>query len=73
MAQPAVKVGQVWVEMDPRMERYVRIEKVWDDGKAVDIRRVTQDGGVWPNARLSSASARRFNGNRGGYAIHSDI
>lgn len=34
MTQLAIKAGQIWVEMDPRMERYVLVEKVWDDGKA---------------------------------------
>lgn len=74
MAQPEVKVGQIWVEMDPRDERYVVVEKVYDGLPAfAKVRRVGADGSPWPKSRSLDAQIGRFDGRRGGYAIHKDI
>lgn len=70
-AQPQIRVGQIWVEMDPRDERYVVILDAWHGWARV--RRVNADGTDWPKSRALNAKAERFNGNRGGYAIHKDL
>lgn len=73
-AQPEVRAKQIWVEMDPRDERYVVIERVCGgDPPFVKIRRVKADGTAWPKSRSLSAFVWRFRGQRSGYAIHKDI
>lgn len=70
------KVGQIWKEVDPRLNRFVSIESVkpnWRRG--ITIRTVVNQDGVWvpaPRSRVSYADAERFNGKRGGYAIHGE-
>lgn len=71
MTQPAPKIGQIWVEMDPRMERYIEVTFVRTD--AITIIRVNADGSRYPGARHGRAQPGRFNGKRGGYAIHRDM
>lgn len=69
--QPAPKVGQIWVEVDPRDERYVVVERL--SAPFVVVRRVEADGSPWPKSRSLHAQDSRFNGKRGGYAIHKDV
>ena len=70
-AQPEPKAGQIWVEMDPRDERYVVIERVCTGQPPfVKVRRVNADGSAWPKSRSLDAMTSRFRGQRGGYAIH---
>jgi len=69
-----LKTGQIWKDMDPREERFVRIERV-SVGGALLIRKVIKQNGSWIHAPRSVerwAIASRFNGKRGGYALHSD-
>lgn len=67
-----VKVGQIWREVDPRQERYIRVERVLTP-HVIDIRCVTFDGTLWipkKGTRLTQALATRFNGKRGGYDLY---
>jgi len=72
-----LKVGQIWREVDPRFERFVRIEAI--NGAEVQwarVRTVKKYGNVWsatPGARVSNAQAQRFNGKRGGYELVEDV
>lgn len=70
--QPDVKAGQIWVELDPREERYIEIMAIYPKDGTADVRRVAADGSIYPKARRLPAQLRRFNGSRGGYAIHKD-
>ena len=71
MTQPLLKAGQIWVKMDPREERYVLILDAWHGWAR--IRRVNADGSAFPKSRALNANSNRFDGRRGGYAIHKDI
>lgn len=42
-------------------------------GNHRDVDGRKSDGQPYPKARETAAQLRRFNGNRGGYAIHRDI
>jgi hypothetical protein len=69
LTEPAV--GQIWKEVDPRKERYVRVERV--DIETIMVRRVIRPFGSWTHAARSPerwAKASRFNGKRGGYEFH---
>lgn len=69
MSAPAV--GQIWREVDPRHERYIRVESVGIEDASV--RSVIFDGTIWvdaPKSRQAFASLKRFNGKRGGYDLH---
>ncbi len=65
-------IGDIWKEVDPRFERYVRVV-AWNDDY-VRIRSCTADG-RFLNRRHGPASRKaklaRFNGKHGGYAIYS--
>lgn len=61
------KVGQIWKEVDPRVDRYVMIVMVGPD--LVRLQRCDADGNAM-FTRVTSAQLRRFNGKRGGYALH---
>lgn len=72
--QPAVAVGQVWEEVDPRHPRRVVIMAfslpfgvgpTYHDG-TVTIR------GIEGATRKTKAKLSRFNGNRGGYRFVSE-
>ena len=70
------KQGEIWKEVDPRFERYVRIESVGVGRRSVAIRTVTSIGGRWsevPRSRISYADPERFNGKRGGYTYHATL
>jgi|GEM_PF-1524966 len=74
--QPKPKFGQIWVEMDPRCERYVRVESMGVGRRSVGIRTVVLDDDVWvdgPRSRMSYVDPERFRGQRGGYAIHQNF
>lgn len=74
--QPKPKQGQIWVEMDPRFERYIRIESVGVGRRSVGFRTVVLLAGRWidgPRSRMSYVNPERFNAKRSGYAIHQDI
>lgn len=67
------KNGDIWREVDPRFERFVRIEAIYSGRRGYQIRTVTQTEGKWspaPRSRLSYADAERFNGKRSGYEFH---
>jgi hypothetical protein len=60
---------QIWKEVDPRIERYVRIEGI--DPSGAHIRSVWKLGGEWVpsrGSRMTIANLDRFAGKRGGYA-----
>ena len=66
-------VGQIWKEVDPRAERFVRIESVGMGRRNVSIRTVVKRDFGWsdaPRSRLSYADGERFDGRRGGYEFH---
>ncbi len=74
IAQPQPKVGQIWVEVDPRFERYVLIEEVYSGQPSfVKIRRVHANGSAFKGSRSLDAMTSRFRAQRGGYAIHKDL
>lgn len=73
-----IRVGQIWIEVDPRFARHVRIETVdAAGGPTIGIQTVVRDGwGQWalaPRSRRTWADRSRFNGKRGNYALHEDI
>lgn len=59
--------GDVWKEVDPRVERYVRIITV--NAPAVTLRKCDASGHVLAS-RTTTANIARFSGKRGGYALH---
>lgn len=62
-------IGQIWREVDPRQERFVRIEGEHSFG-FFGVRKVVNIDGIWidaPNSRRAEAKAERFNGKRSGY------
>lgn len=72
-ANVEIKVGQIWREVNPRRERFVRIEAVSLMRVGISVRTVVKVDGKWcdaPRSRLSYADRQRFNGKRGGYALH---
>jgi hypothetical protein len=63
-----LSVGQIWREVDSRFERFIRVEKIGENG--VIIRTVARGSAGWKvgkRSRLNWAEARRFNGKSGGY------
>jgi hypothetical protein len=61
--------GQIWKEVDPRFNRFVRVERVTLGGH-VAIRTVIRDAGSWisaPRSRELLTKPERFNGKRGGF------
>jgi hypothetical protein len=70
MSKPEIRIGQIWRENDPRMERYVAVTFVRPD--SITIIRVNADGSPYRGARHGCANPARFNGNRGGYSLHSN-
>ena len=80
-----IRVGQIWQEVDPRKERFIRVISVVpgiavslrqaDIGAvigAVEIETVGSSPLGWfrlPLTRVNHASAARFNGRRGGYKL----
>ena len=70
-SSPAVRrpqVGEIWREVDPRFERFLRIEAVGQH--KIGIRAVVRDGSRWissARSRAGDASPARFHGKRGGY------
>lgn len=68
-----IKIGQIWVEMDPRDERYVKITAAPTNSFVVTVIRVTEAGEPWPKGRKTFPQRVRFNGKRGGYALHRDV
>lgn len=64
-------VGEIWREVDPRFDRFVRIVSV-SSSRSANIRTVIKDGDGWiddPRGYASTAHPRRFNGKRGGYEL----
>lgn len=62
-----IEVGQIWLEVDPRFDRFVRVEEV---GQRIQIKTVERASGGWRAdswTRAGYASPLRFNGKRGGY------
>jgi len=65
-------VGQIWLEVDPRFARHIRIESVGYGPRSIGVRTVVPDGGRWveaPRSRASYCARERFNGKRGGYEL----
>lgn len=62
-----IKVGQVWVDADPRSERKVRVVKVFDDSIWIQGLGKAENGKELP---IRAAKRVRFNGKRGGYRLH---
>ena len=71
--QPKPEQQQIWREVDPRFERYIRVESVRPGRCGVSCRTVVLSEGKWIDARRSRVSycdPERFNGKRGGYEFH---
>jgi hypothetical protein len=70
------EAGQIWREVDPRKERYVRIIKVDPtEPGCVWLQAVEFNGTIWTLAyksRETTALLSRFNGKRGGYDLHTE-
>ena len=72
MPKTEIRKRQIWREVDPRFERYVRIVDVGND---VIVRSVVFDGTLWvdkPKSREAYAKLTHFNGKRGGYDFYMD-
>lgn len=65
-----VQVGQIWQEVDPRQERFVKVMAV--RATRAIIWRCNPDGSAYPKAVQTSAKVSRFNGKRGGYMLYHD-
>lgn len=71
MTQPEVAVGQIWHEVDPRVERYLQVlevhvtfaEVVTLDTEECKVGTVIRA----PRSRMTAPNLDRFNGKRGGY------
>jgi hypothetical protein len=76
---PVIKAGQIWKEVDPRHERFIRILGDYgNDPTYVVIETVcqysvTKDWYKKPATRTGRAERARFNGKRGGYVLHQDV
>lgn len=77
---PQIKAGQIWKEVDPRLERLVRIIQVGEPTSSlpgfVQIECVLMGPTGWQRKSrtgVTRARASRFNGKRGGYALHEDV
>lgn len=77
MSAPKIKVGQIWREVDPRFERYIRVRYVCTGGSAVAIETVIPcDECGWiikPRSRRNQAAIERFNSKCGGYVLHENV
>lgn len=66
--EPAVQPNQVWREVDPRFNRWIRVIGI-EDGKAL-LQECSEIGVVRaPGYKPSKATLERFNGKRGGYTF----
>lgn len=63
----APQTGDIWKEVDPRAERYVRVMEV-SSGYARMARCDAQGDNC--ATRFTRARLDRFHGKRGGYALH---
>jgi hypothetical protein len=78
-----IKVGQIWREVDPRFDRYVRVLEVTDAQRGIMVRTVYRTGTGAPTSphewlfanrsRASWCDRERFNGKRGGYELAEDV
>jgi len=66
-----IKIGQRWLELDPRPEYQRTVEVVGLSPEKVQIRRVSKEGERFAPARW--AKRERFNGLRGGYQLTQDV
>lgn len=75
MTAQAIKTGQIWREVDPRMTRYVQIQAVEEGSifiRAV-LRGLPSEGWIpAPRTTIRAADPARFNGKRGGYELHAE-
>jgi hypothetical protein len=69
-----VKTGQIWKEVDPRHDRYVRVINLIPSWICIET--VHNVDGKWfhapGTARMRHADPKRFNGKRGGYELYQD-
>lgn len=75
MDKANIKTGQIWREVDPRFNRFVRVVSVAMTRRGVGIRTVVPESGEWkdaPNSRISYADHTRFNSKRGGYELREE-
>lgn len=64
-----VRAGQIWKEVYPRQERYIKVLSVFD--RRAIIQTVTGDQKRWarkPKTAEREAHLARFDGKRGGYS-----
>lgn len=68
-----IEANQIWREVGPRFERFVRVEQVANGNRrGILVRTVVRSNGdgPWiraPRSRASWRDRNRFNGRRGGY------
>lgn len=77
MEDVTIKIGQIWKEVDPRIERYARVIEIrtWKGSYLVKIRTVHKTHGDWAfkkHSRETYCDRNRFNGKRGGYELYED-
>lgn len=68
-----IKAGQIWLEVDPRKERHVRVLSISKDREIVVIQTVICSTNGWVRKPKSPAwtyaGVERFNSKRGGYEL----
>ncbi len=72
-----LKVGQIWQEVDPRLERYIRISGISCGVALIETVEQLVDGVTWRHKpktkRNGEAALTRFTGKRGGYKLYQDV
>ena len=67
-----VRVGQIWKEVDPRFDRFLRIKATYPVGRFCTVETVEKFHGGWRHkhgTRTTNPGLDRFNGKRGGYEL----
>lgn len=70
-----IETNQIWQEVDPRRERFIKVLEV--KGDTATIQTVRNVGPTWERVPKTAmrlwANISRFNGKRGGYKLHQDV
>lgn len=69
---PEPRIGDIWRDVDPRFTRYVWVRSIGQVAALIVKVRQLKDGDwqIAPRSRETWAMLKRFNGKRGGYALH---
>lgn len=58
-------IGQIWQEVDPRFERFIKVVELTED--EILVQTCDREGNIVNGSRVTRPRAERFNGKRGGY------